>query len=137
MSLAVRRAESDADLESFIGIRRELLPNESGGTIELYRDQMQKPDLRLIVAEIDGEVVGSGVAQRSDMGDRISVKVRVLPHARRRGVGTAILRDLVDHASGFGYDKVATHLEEDAARPFAERFGFREVDRQVEQVKRL
>jgi GNAT superfamily N-acetyltransferase len=137
MSIEVRRAESDADLEAFIRIRRALLPNESGGTIELYRDQMGKPDLRLLVAALGGEIVGSGVVQRSDMGDRMSLKVRVLPHARRRGVGTAILRDLVDHASEFGYDKVATHLEEEESRPFAERFGFREVDRQVEQVKRL
>ena len=134
----VRPAESDTDIEAFIRIRRELLPNESGGTIELYRDQMRKPDVRLVVAQLGDEVVGHGVVQRSDMGDRFSLKVRVLPHARRHGVGKAILRDLVTHASTFGYDKVATHLEEEeAARPFAERFGFREVDRQVEQVKRL
>ena len=133
----VRRAESDADLEAFIRIRRALLPNESGGTIELYRDQMRKPDVLLLVAALDGEVAGSGVGQRSDLGDRFSVKVRVLPHARRRGVGTAILRDLAAHGSGLGFDQVSTHLEEEGSRPFAERFGFREVDRQVEQVKRL
>ena len=135
MSIEVRRAESDADLEAFIRIRRALLPNESGGTIELYRDQMRRQDVCLVVGELDGEVVGSGVVQLSDMGDRFSLKVRVLPHARRRGVGTAVLCDLVAHASRFDYDKIATHLEEEEARPFAERFGFREIDRQVEQVK--
>src|SRR5262245_63937143 len=98
---------------------------------------MQKPDARFTVAALDGEVVGSGVAGLSDMGDRVSIKVRVLPNARRRGVGTAILRDLVAHAGQFGFDKIATHLEEEDGRAFAERFGFREVDRQVEQVKRL
>src|SRR5262245_23598425 len=133
----VRPIEADADIEAFIRIRRALLPNESGGTIELYRDQMRKPELRLTVADLDGDVVGSGVAQLSDMGDRVSIKVRVLPDARRRGVGTAILRDLVAHAEQFGFDKIATHLEEEDGRAFAERFGFREVDRQVEQVKRL
>lgn len=137
MSIEVRALESDADIESFIRIRRALLPNESGGTIELYRDQMRKPDVRLVVADLDGEVVASGVGQRSDMGDRYSFKVRVLPRARRRGVGTSILRDLVAYGSKLGFDRVATHLEEEDARPFAERFGFREVDRQVEQVKRL
>jgi mycothiol synthase len=60
--------------------------------------------------------------------------VRVLPRARRRGIGTALLRELVAHARG---DKIATHVEEEGSRPFAERFGFRETDRQVEQVKRL
>jgi GNAT superfamily N-acetyltransferase len=45
-----------------------------------------------------------------------------------------LLKELVRHAEG---DKLSTHLEEEAARPFAERFGFREIDRQVEQVKTL
>ncbi len=135
MSIEVRRAESDADLEAFIRIRRALLPNESGGTVELYRSQMaDKSDRGFYVAELAGEVVGSGLVSLSDLGDRHSVKVRVLPHARRRGVGTALLRELVAQASG---DKISTHVEEEGSRAFAERFGFRETDRQVEQVKRL
>jgi mycothiol synthase len=135
MSIEVRRAESDADLEAFISIRRGLLPNESGGTVELMRkDLAANPDRSVYVAELDGEVVGSGLVSLSDLGDRYSLKVRVLPGARRRGIGTALLRELVTHATG---DKIATHLEEEGSRPFAERFGFRETDRQVEQVKRL
>jgi mycothiol synthase len=133
--IEVRAAESDADLEGFIRIRRTLLPNESGGTVELLRaDLAENPDRHFYVAELDGEVVGSGLISLSDLRDRFSVKVRVLPQARRRGVGTALLRQLVTHATG---DKVGTHLEEEESRPFAERFGFRETDRQVEQVKRL
>jgi GNAT superfamily N-acetyltransferase len=133
--IEVRRAESDADLEAFIRIRRALLPNESGGTVELMRtDLAANPDRRFYVAELDGQLVGSGLVSISDLRDRFSVKVRVLPRARRNGVGTALLRELVTHATG---DKIGTHLEEEESRPFAERFGFRETDRQVEQVKRL
>jgi len=133
--IEVRAAETDADFEAFIHIRRTLLPNESGGTVELMRaDLAMNPDRAYYVAELDGEVVGGGLVSLSDLRDRYSVKVRVLPHARRRGVGTALLKELVRHAKG---DKLSTHLEEEAARPFAERFGFREIDRQVEQVKRL
>lgn len=137
MSIEVREAASDADLEAFIRIRRTLLPNESGGTVELLRAQSAKPERRLFVAELDGEIVGSGLVDRSDLGDRFSVKVRILRPSRRRGVGTALLRELVAHASTFEGDKIATHLEEEEARPFAERFGFRETDRQVEQVRHL
>ena len=133
--IEVRAAESDADLEAFIRIRRTLLPNESGGTVALLRaDLAANPDRHFYVAELDGEVVGSGLISLSDLRDRFSVKVRVLPQARRRGVGTALLRQLITHATG---DKVGTHLEEEESRPFAERFGFRETDRQVEQVKHL
>jgi mycothiol synthase len=133
--IEARPAETDADFEAFIRIRRALLPNESGGTVEVMRaDLAANPDRRFYVAELDGEIVGSGLVSLSDLRDRFSVKVRVLPHARRRGVGTALLRELVTHATG---DRIATHLEEEESRPFAERFGFRETDRQVEQVKRL
>ena len=135
MNIEVRRAETDADFEAFIRIRRALLPNESGGTVDLFRaDLAANPDRHFYLAELDGEVVGEGLVSLSDLRDRYSVKVRVLPHARRRGVGTALLRQLVTHASG---DKLSTHLEEEDARLFAERFGFREIDRQVEQVKLL
>jgi mycothiol synthase len=135
MSIEVRAAESDADLEAFVRIRRTLLPNESGGTVALLRaDLAANPDRHFYVAELEGEVVGSGLISLSDLRDRFSVKVRVLPQARRRGVGTALLRRLIIHATG---DKVGTHLEEEESRPFAERFGFRETDRQVEQVKHL
>ena len=90
--LEVRVAESDADLEAFIRIRRALFPNESGGTVELMRaDLAANADRRFYVAELDGEIVGSGLVSLSDLGDRFSLKVRVLPHARRRGVGTALL----------------------------------------------
>jgi mycothiol synthase len=135
MSIEVRRTETDADFEAFIRIRRTLLPNESGGTVALMRDDLaSNPDRHYYVAELDGEVVGGGLVSLSDLRDRYSVKVRVLPHARRRGVGTALLKELVRHAEG---DKLSTHLEEEAARRFAERFGFREIDRQLEQVKTL
>ena len=101
MSIEVRAAESDADLEAFIRIRRELLPNESGGTVALMRaDLAANPDRRFYVAELNGEVVGGGLVSLSDFGDRFSLKVRVLPRARRRGIGTALLRELVTHATG-------------------------------------
>ena len=51
MSVGVRAAVSDADLEAFIRIRRTLLPNESGGTVELFRAQLSNPERRLYVAE--------------------------------------------------------------------------------------
>ena len=135
MSITVRPAETDADFEAFIRIRRALLPNESGGTVELMRaDLAANPALRYYLAEVEGEVVGHGLISISDLRDRYTMKIRVLPEARRRGVGTAILRELVPHAEG---DKLSTHVEEESSQPFAERFGFREIDRQVEQVKHL
>jgi mycothiol synthase len=134
--IALREAQSDADLEDWIRVRRAVLPNESGGTVESLRAQ-EGPERRLLLAELDGEVAGSGLADRSDIRDRFFVMARVLPGARRRGVGTALLHSLAAHAWRFDVEQVSTHLEEPEARGFAERFGFREIDRQVEQVKAL
>jgi mycothiol synthase len=134
--IELRKARTDADLEDWIRVRRALLPNESGGTVESLRAQ-EGPERLLLLAEVDGELAGSGLADRSDIRDRFFVMARVLPEARRRGVGTALLRALAAHAERFDVRRVSAHLEEPGARGFAERFGFREIDRQVEQVKSL
>jgi mycothiol synthase len=134
--IELREAVSDADLEAWIRVRRAVVPNESGGTVELLRAQA-RPERLLLLAALDGRLAGSGLSDRSDVGDRFALKPRVLPSARHRGVGTALLRALAAHAERFEVAQVATHLEEPDARGFAERFGFREIDRQVEQVKTL
>jgi mycothiol synthase len=118
--IAVRRADSDADLEAWIRVRRAILPNESGGTVDGLRAQCS-PERLLLLAEVGGEVAGSGLADRSDLRDRFGLKPR----------------ELAAHAERFDVALAAAHLEEEDAGGFAERFGFRETDRQVEQVKRL
>jgi mycothiol synthase len=74
---------------------------------------------------------------RSDLVDRFSLAARVLPVARRRGVGSVLLRELVAHAAAFGAGKVSTEVADEGSRAFAERFGFRESDRELEQLKVL
>ena len=61
----------------------------------------------------------------------------MLPHERRRGTGTALLRELVTHLDGLGFGVVSSHVDgaDAGSLAFAHRFGFEEVDRQVEQVR--
>lgn len=134
--IVVRRAETDADLQAWIRVRRVVLPDESAGTVEQQRARMT-PDLVFLLAELDGELAGSGFSDRSNIGTRFAVAPRVLPEFRRRGVGTALLRELVAHAAELGAPEVSALVDDDGSRLFAERFGFREVDRQVEQVRVL
>jgi mycothiol synthase len=129
----VRTAETDADLEGWIRVKRAVFPNESSWTVEEFRNRPE-PDKLVLVAELDGEIVGSGLAGRSDVQGRGFVAPRVHPDARRRGVGTAILHRLIEHVVGLGYDKAWGSVDDDGSRAFAEHFGFREVDREVEQV---
>ncbi len=132
--IAVRPAESDADLKAWRRVRIEVQPNERAPTVEELRRAARPEDL-LLVAELEGELGGSGIARRSDSGVHGFAAARVIPAARRRGVGTALLRVLADHLTSLGFPTVGSSVEDPGSLAFAERFGFEEVDRHVEQVR--
>jgi len=130
----LRVAESDADLEAWRRVRIAVLPNERSASVAEMR-RMATPDRLWLLAEVDGAVVGSGVAARSDFPGLGFVAPRVVPGARRAGVGTALLRALGGHLESLGYATIRASLDDPGSLVFAERFGFREVDREVEQVR--
>ena len=132
--IELRVPESDADYEAWRCVRLAVLPNERTDGVEELR--AGPPERHFLVAYLDGEVAGAGVAARSDTGGCF-VQPRVLPNRRGRGVGAALLRALADHASATGHAEAGSHVEEQAALGFAERFGFSEIDRQVEQVRTI
>jgi mycothiol synthase len=132
--ITVRPATTHADLDAWIRVRRAVLPDESAGTVEDLRAREGEERL-LLLAELDGELAGSGLADRSDIRQRFGLAPRVLPQFRRRGLGTALLRELEAHAGRFDVSEASALVDDEGSRAFAERFGFRETDRQVEQVK--
>lgn len=134
--IEIRRAETDADLEAWRQVRIAVLPNERTASVEELR-RTATPEAVMVVAELDGAVAGSGIAGRSDLGGQGFVAPRVVPEARRRGVGTALLRALADHVQTLGFDRAGTIVDDSGSLAFAERFGFREVDRDVEQVRTI
>lgn len=134
--IAVRRAESDADLEAWRRVRIAVVPNERAQTVDELREALTPTQLYLL-AELDGRVAGSGVAGRSDLAGQGFLSPRVLPEARRRGVGTALLRELAEHVQRHGFDRAGAMLDDTASLAFVERFGFREVDRDVEQIRAI
>ena len=136
MTVELRLVESDADVEAWLHVRRVVLPTESAGTVELFRRRARPEQLHLL-AELDGRLAGTGLAGLSDAPGRALVSPRVLPEARRNGVGSALLARLADHASGLDVPRAGAHVADAGSQAFAERFGFEEIDRQVEQVIRL
>lgn len=134
--ISVRRAESDADLEGWIRVKRAVFPNESAWTVEEFRTRLM-PDRTVLVAELEGEIVGAGLGGRSDDPKRGYVAPRVHPDARRQGAGTALLAPLLEFVEGLGLTRVSGQVTDDGSKAFAERFGFAESDRQVEQVRHL
>lgn len=133
--IAIRPAETDADLEAWTRVRRIVQPNESVSTIDQLR-ALASPVRLLVLAESGGQVVASGLADRSQITGGF-VAPRVLPLHRRQGVGSAVLRVLLDHLVSHGFASVAAHAGDEGSLAFALRRGFEEVDRDIEQVRLL
>jgi mycothiol synthase len=135
VGLVIRPAETDADLDAWRQVRLAVIPNERAPTVAEMRASATHETLHLL-AEIDGELAGSGLAGRSSF-DYAGLHPRVLPSHRRRGVGTALLRALADHAIERGFTEAGTLVDDAGSLVFAGRFGFREVDRQIEQLRTI
>jgi mycothiol synthase len=134
--VTLRTVETDEDLELWRRVRLAVMPYERTATVAELR-AMERPGRLFVLAEINGVLAGHGVADRSDVAGWASVAPRVLPEFRRRGVGSALLRVLVEHASGMGFTVVRALVDEPESVGFATRFGFVEIDRQVEQLRTI
>ena len=134
MRITIRPVCSDEDYEAWRRVRLTVVPHERAHSVPALRAQAG-PQQQFLLAEVDGVLAGSGTVGKSDLTGAGAVAARVLPDARRRGVGTAILRVLGEHAAEMGFEVVGSNVEDPGSVRFAERYGFREVDRQVEQVR--
>ncbi len=125
---------TDDEYEAWRAVRLAVEPGSRTHSLEELRAHDSSDRLLLLAVE-DGDVVGSGLADRSDTAGAGFVAPRVRPEHRRRGVGSALLRALAEHCSGLGLPTVVSGVDDDGSLAFAERFGFVEVDREVEQVR--
>jgi GNAT superfamily N-acetyltransferase len=125
---------ADEDYEAWRRVRMAVVPGERTDTVAEMKEHAS-PDRLLLLASVDGTVVGSGVADRSDSGGGGFVAPRVLPEHRRRGVGTALLKPLAAHVAALGLPELRAMVDDPESLAFAEHFGFVEFDRQVEQVR--
>jgi GNAT superfamily N-acetyltransferase len=133
----VRIAETEHDLEVYIRIWNAITPDQPT-SLEQLRERSKRDPRRLhLLADLDDVPVGCGFAGPSDSPDRGFLAPRVLPSARREGIGTALLRQLGAHLGGLGYDIASSHVDgrDSGSLAFAQRHRFAEVDRHVEQVK--
>jgi mycothiol synthase len=132
--IELRPCETDADYEAWLAVRRAVLPNERTVSLDELKKLIKTGDLRLL-AHLNGELVGNGLANRSDTNNA-HLAPRVLPGKRSRGVGAALLARLAEHAVERGYTRAGAHVAGDDAHSlaFARRFGFEETRRDIQQV---
>jgi GNAT superfamily N-acetyltransferase len=133
--IAIRPVASDADLETWVAVRNEVVPNEPT-TVEHIAGTDEEGRL-LVLAERDGVPVGCGIASLSHFVGCGFVAPRVLAEHRGSGVGSALYRALADHVRALGRDDVIAfvYADEPPSVAFAERFGLEEVDYQLQQVR--
>ncbi|MBG6136410.1 GNAT family N-acetyltransferase [Longispora fulva] len=124
------------DFEAWRQVRIAVLPYERCPSVEELRAVMV-PERLMLLAEVDGELAGSGLADKSHLAGVAGVAPRVLPAFRRRGVGGAVLRELAEHCLTIGVPHVGASADDPGSVAFAEAFGFVEVDREVEQVRKI
>jgi GNAT superfamily N-acetyltransferase len=125
---------TDDQYETWRAVRLAVVPEERCLSVEEMRAQ-DSPDRVLLLATEDGQVVGSGLADRSDTAGAGFVAPRVLPEHRRQGVGWALLRVLAEHCTGLGLPTLVAGVDDQGSLAFANRHGFVEIDREVEQVR--
>lgn len=127
---------TDDDYEAWRSVHLAVLPDERCDTVAQMRAEDSSHRL-LLLAELDGQVVGSGVAGRSASPGIGYVAPMVRPERRRRGVGSALLHALAGHCTGLGLPALRASVDDPGSLAFADHFGFVEVDRQVEQLRTI
>jgi GNAT superfamily N-acetyltransferase len=91
---------------------------------------------RWTLAFLDESPAGLGVGRPSSVAGANFAMVRVLPACRTRGVGTALLGSLSEHAHSAGRDQLWGRIRADdaASLAFASNRGFREIGRERDVV---
>lgn len=128
--VAVRQALPE-DLDALLSLYRELAdtrshaaPGDPASSAPLLAQILADPARLLVVAELDGRLVGSAdllvVPNLTYHGRPWAIVENVVVSARRRGVGRALFEHLIEHARSAGCFKL--QLLSGSQRTGAHRF---------------
>jgi GNAT superfamily N-acetyltransferase len=137
-TLTLRRVEGEEDVDVFLALRRAIDP-EHLPTRSNYLEHIKAPGRVDLIAVLDGEPVAAAFVERH--GENVEgpvawVSVRVLAGHRRRGVGTALFRELSTIARADGKTELvfsARHDDADSLEYLGKR-GFSEALRMRESI---
>lgn len=123
--LAIAPAETDADLEAMIHVRRLVTP-EARPTVANLRFNLQTNEgLVYLVGRVGAEPVACGFFHVIDAAV-VPCAIAVVPQHRRRGVGSALLAEFSASARAAGKPELIGEVKASDAesRAFLERRGF-------------
>ena len=133
MTLRIRQAVDEADLEASLAVYNQVWPRQAISAEETAAFYAATVSYVELLAEEDGSVAGSGVgAVLPSRPDEVLTLVTVLPDARRRGAGSALLAEIGRWAAAQGADRLETRVAEDdePSLAYALRRGFEIVSRE-------
>jgi len=125
------RVATPEDLDAVAGVDAEAFGEPTQLSRSWVEPELSSGCCRVVVAEVDGSVVGCATGTRSDgwAGPAVLVTgVAVVDRLRRRGIGAALTTALVDWAFDSGAFLVHLNPDDDPAARLYARLGFVEVD---------
>jgi GNAT superfamily N-acetyltransferase len=125
--LAIVAARTDSDLEAMIAVRTAADPDAPPPRLENLRHNLSaQKDLVYLVARLDDEPVACGFVYPDIPQTYAEAHFVVVPGARRRGIGSAVLAEISVAARGRGKESLQGEVREDdeASRAYLERRGY-------------
>lgn len=125
--LAIAAAKNDADLEAMVTVRTAADPDAPAPRIQNLRHNLSaQKDLVYLVARLDDEPVACGFVYPDIPQTYAEAHLVVVPRARRRGVGSAMLAAVGAAARRSGKESLQGEVREDdgASRSYLERRGY-------------
>lgn len=134
IAVQIRPASGRDDLAVWAEVKNQLTPLDRVTPEELEHELGTSPGMRLLLATLDGEVVGSGIGRDSQAApDSLFAMARVVPAHRRRGAGSALFAALSELARDRGRTHLFGRIQEDDAESleWANRRGLTEIARET------
>jgi mycothiol synthase len=127
--LVIAAVENDADLEAMIAVRSAADPDRPPPRKENLRHSLSSlAGLVYLVARLEGEPAACGFVY-PDPPDYAEAHLVVVPHARNRGIGSAMLHEIGAAACAAQKRELQGEVSEDdeLSRGYLERRGYRIV----------
>ncbi|MHA7262065.1 ribosomal protein S18-alanine N-acetyltransferase [Arthrobacter sp. TMN-37] len=127
MSFLLRDLDYE-DIRTVGALEQELFPVDAW-PVHMFYEEFFRPDTRrYVVAEVDGEIVGYAGVMVIDSTADIQT-IAVLPAHEGRGIGTALLRELLAEAARRGAREVLLEVRADNPRAqlLYSRTGFEKI----------
>jgi GNAT superfamily N-acetyltransferase len=132
----VRPVETDEQMQRYLDVLAEVEPTQRALTVAEMRAK-ERPGRTPLLVYRGEDPVASGFVDRSGLAGRAFVMPRVRPAFRRQGIGTVVLGELLALAEKLERPVVRSMADDPGSVEFGLRFGFTEVDRQVEQLRSI